>query len=98
MENHGRLVLDGFEHGEFHLRFLGYSLAAGFDPFKLVADDHHHSARVFDHDESALAATRNVYSSRMYAILEELARRRYPNGENEPQALPYFQSSSESGI
>ncbi|HEY1147198.1 MAG TPA: hypothetical protein VGF27_01415 [Pseudoduganella sp.] len=66
------LVLDGVEHGEFHQRFLDYSLQAGFDPFKLVhADDGHPQMPVFDHESLAAAAAGNPYSARMQQAIAD---------------------------
>jgi hypothetical protein len=67
------LALGGAEHTEFHLRFLEYSLAAGFDPFKLVFSDERHPAMpVFDHEGLAEVAAINEYSASMYAMLEQV--------------------------
>jgi hypothetical protein len=72
------LSLDGFQHGEFHLRFLEYSLEAGFDPFKLVqASSGQAMVAVFGHESLADAAKHNLWSASMQAILQNLARKRF---------------------
>lgn len=72
------LTLDGVEHGEFHERFLNDSLAAGFDPFKLV-NTGSSSAHlpVFNHAGLAEAADANAASKRMRAALMQLASDRF---------------------
>lgn len=67
------LALDGVPHGEFHLRFLGYSLEAGFDPFKLVqaGAGGQRLAPVFGHESLAEAAQHNPWSARMQARLRQ---------------------------
>ncbi|WP_296002016.1 hypothetical protein [Rugamonas sp.] len=65
------LSLDGMRHDEFHLRFLEYSLAAGFDPFKLVqASSGHGLMPVFGHESLAEAATGNPWSAKMLALVK----------------------------
>lgn len=72
------LAIDGMQHGEFHLRFLEYSLAAGFDPFKLaLAGSGQRVAPVFGHESLADAAQNNRWSARMRACLQDLARIRF---------------------
>jgi hypothetical protein len=72
------LSLDGMQHGEFHLRFLEYSLEAGFDPFKLVqVGSGQAMAPVFGHESLAYAAKHNLWSGRMQACLQDLARTRF---------------------
>jgi hypothetical protein len=75
------LAIDGMQHGEFHSRFLDYSLDAGFDPFKLV---HAGSGRgvvaVFGHEALAAAAPQNSWSAKMHARLQDLARTRFGPG------------------
>lgn len=72
------LTIDGMRHGEFHARFLEYSLEAGFDPFKLALSA---SGRglvpVFGHEALAESAGDNPWSARMLASLHSLARRRF---------------------
>jgi hypothetical protein len=72
------LALDAVEHREFHERFLGYLLQAGFDPFKLSFNGAGVEALpVIDHADLAQAATWNPVSERMRATLMELARARF---------------------
>jgi hypothetical protein len=76
------LTFDGYPHGEFHERFLGDLLAAGFDPFKTVRSASGASAMaVFGHDGLADAAHTNPASARMLAVLHEIARRRFTGAE-----------------
>lgn len=76
------LVFDGYPHGEFHERLLGYLLEAGFDPFKTVpAASGASYIAVFGHDGLAAAAHDNAHSARMLAILHEVARQRVPGME-----------------
>lgn len=71
------LCLDGMEHDEFHARFLDDSLAAGFDPFKLVRSSAGSAMTpVFSHDSLASAAARNPWSARMATRLQQVARER----------------------
>ncbi|HEY4316703.1 MAG TPA: hypothetical protein VGN04_03790 [Herbaspirillum sp.] len=75
------LALDGLEHGEFHEKFLAFSLLAGFDPFKIVhmgADAR--PATVINHDGLAECSECNEYSARMRTMLVEAARRRFGPG------------------
>lgn len=68
------LTFDGYPHGEFHERFLGYLLEAGFDPFKMVPSAS--GAKlipVFGHAGLAEAARDNAVSARMLASLQRLA-------------------------
>ncbi|NGZ85204.1 hypothetical protein [Duganella aceris] len=68
------LTFDGYPHGEFHERFLGYLLDAGFDPFKMVQDASGTKLiAVFGHTGLAEAALDNPYSARMQAALERIA-------------------------
>ena len=72
------LTFDGYPHGEFHERFLGYLLGAGFDPFKTVSAASGASAiAVFGHDGLADAARENPVSARMRATLHAIARQRF---------------------
>lgn len=72
------LALDGAQHSEFHERFLGYSLQADFDPFKLArAGSGTEEIPVIDHASLAEAALSNPSSSRMRASLMEVARVRF---------------------
>ena len=76
------LATDGIDHGEFHLRFLEYSLEAGFDPFKLVRRGSGDAvAPAFAHESLADAAERNPWSARMQARLREAARERFGSSE-----------------
>ena len=77
------LATDGMEHGEFHLRFLEYSLAAGFDPFKLVRRGSGDTlAPVFAHESLANVAEHNPWSARMQACLHNVARERFGMGDS----------------
>jgi len=72
------LATDGMDHGEFHLRFLEYSLEAGFDPFKLVRQGSGDAVKpVFAHESLAYAAQQNPWSARMLACLQNVARARF---------------------
>jgi hypothetical protein len=72
------LAVDGMQHGEFHARFLDYSLAAGFDPFKLArAGSGRGVVAVFGHEALAAAAAQNSWSANMRAQLQDLARTRF---------------------
>jgi hypothetical protein len=69
------LTFDGYPHGEFHERFLGYLLEAGFDPFKLVPSaDGEKLMPVFGHAGLAEAAQDNPVSARMQATLRRVER------------------------
>lgn len=69
------LAIDGARHGEYHERFLAYSLQAGFDPFKLArAGAGTAEIPVIDHASLADAAQYNPSSARMRASLMEVAR------------------------
>ena len=60
------LVFDGYPHGEFHERLLGYLLEAGFDPFHTVhASSGGGYVPVFSHDSLHDAARDNPTSARM---------------------------------
>ncbi|WP_148415760.1 hypothetical protein [Noviherbaspirillum massiliense] len=86
------LALDGVQHSEFHERFLGHALQAGFDPFRMVRSGSGSSdLPVIDHSDLAEAALSNPYSSRMRASLMELARSRFASlaQEVEKGALQY---------
>ena len=81
-EGNGRsfqiLCTDGMQHGEFHLRFLEYSIAAGFDPFKLVRTGSNETvAPVFSHESLELAAKDNPWSEQMRACLRNLSRSQF---------------------
>lgn len=72
------LAIDGMLHGEFHSRFLDYSLDAGFDPFKLVPSGSGRGmTAVFGHETLAAAARENRWSAKMHARLQALARSRF---------------------
>lgn len=72
------LALDGAQHGEFHERFLAYSLHAGFDPFKLArVGTGTPEIPVIDHASLAEEADSNPSSTRMRASLMEVARARF---------------------
>jgi len=99
------LALDGVPHGEFHERFLGYSVQAGFDPFKLARTGAGPAIPVIDHAGLAEAAQSNPSSARMRAALMELARARFTPLANEirggmqASAFPWYatvQASAES--
>ena len=78
------LAIDGMAHGEFHLRFLEYSVAAGFDPFKIVSKGVGTAVGpVFPHEAVAYAAEPNPWAAKMQASLQALARRRFGRGEGE---------------
>lgn len=81
------LALDGVIHGEFHERFLAFSLEAGFDPFKLVrAGSGGTELPVLDHSDLADASLSNPSSARMRTTLMELARARFTPLAQEIQA------------
>jgi hypothetical protein len=72
------LALDGVLHSEFHERFLGYALEAGFDPFKVekgASDDAWFP--VIDHQTLEAAARSNPVSARMHERLKEIAKLRF---------------------
>jgi hypothetical protein len=72
------LALDGARHSEFHLRFLEYSLQAGFDPFKLSrAGTGMPEVPVIDHASLAEEALSNPSSVRMRAMLMDVARTKF---------------------
>ncbi|MGH8809127.1 MAG: hypothetical protein ACREX0_14740, partial [Noviherbaspirillum sp.] len=72
------LALDGVQHGEFHERFLAYSLDAGFDPFKLAKTGLGNAViPVLGHSDLADAAATNPSSARMRASLMEIAQARF---------------------
>jgi hypothetical protein len=72
------LAFDGYAHAQFHERFLGELLDAGFDPFKTVpAPSGISYIPVFGHDGLASAAKDNVFSARMLAALHAAARRQF---------------------
>ncbi|MGO4380968.1 hypothetical protein [Pseudoduganella sp. RAF53_2] len=72
------LVFDGYAHGEFHERLLGYLIAAGFDPFKTVRTAPEASyVAVFGHDGLAMASIENPVSARMRDSLYAIARERF---------------------
>ncbi len=67
------LAFDGYPHGEFHERFLGYLLEAGFDPFRMVASAGGEKLiPVFGHAGLAEAAQDNPVSARMQAALRRV--------------------------
>ena len=72
------LALDGVEHSEFHERFLGHLLAAGFDPFRLTRPGSGAGpVPVIDHYGLAHAASTNPSSARMRETLMQMARDRF---------------------
>ncbi len=72
------LALDGMEHAEFHEKFLTYSLAAGFDPFKLVFTGNGNTlTTVINHRGLAENAQYNPTSARMRELLRQKARERF---------------------
>lgn len=72
------LALDGVQHSEFHARFLGSLLNAGFDPFMLVsAGSGRNAVPVIDHADLAQAAGWNPSSAQMRSSLMTLARTRF---------------------
>jgi hypothetical protein len=76
------LAFDGYPQGEFHERFLGYLLDAGFDPFKTVqAADGVNYVAVFNHEGLADAATNNPAAARMSERLRGLARQRLASAD-----------------
>jgi hypothetical protein len=84
------LAIDGAQHGEFHERFLAYSLQAGFDPFRLArAGTGTAEIPVIDHASLAEEAESNPSSARMRAVLMEQARARFaPLAEEIRQGRP----------
>jgi hypothetical protein len=81
------LAIDGMQHGEFHERFLAYSVKAGFDPFKLVRPGAGVAAiPVIDHASLAEAAMSIPSSARMRAFLMELAQARFAPLVNDIEA------------
>jgi hypothetical protein len=75
------LGIDAMQHGEFHSRFLDYSLDAGFDPFKLVrANSGRGVVGVFGHEALAAAAPQNAWSAKMRTRLQKVARTRFDLG------------------
>lgn len=71
------LAFDGYPYAEFHERFLGYLLDAGFDPFKTVPmQNNANYVAVFGHEGLAAAAQDNPVAARMLARLQGLARGR----------------------
>lgn len=80
------LALDGVEHGEFHERFLAYSVESEFDPFKLSrAGNAAAEIPVVDHADLMESASYNPSSARMRASLMELARARFESIAKEAQ-------------
>src|SRR5476649_762268 len=72
------LAIDGMHHGEFHARFLDYSLDAGFDPYKLVpAASGRGVVAVFGHESLAQSAQDNPWSAKMLENIQRVARRRF---------------------
>jgi hypothetical protein len=72
------LALDGMQHNEFHERFLGYSLDAGFDPFKVGKGASADAwFPVIDHQTLEEAARGNPFSTRMHERLKEIASLRF---------------------
>ncbi len=75
------LALDGMQHAEFHEKFLTYSLAAGFDPFKVVFTGNGNTlTAVMNHRGLAENAQCNPTSSRMRELLQQKARERFIAG------------------
>lgn len=67
------LAFDGYPQDEFHERFLGYLLDAGFDPFKTVAaSDGEHRIAVFNHEGLEEAAQHNPAAARMMQRMREM--------------------------
>jgi hypothetical protein len=83
------LAFDGYPHDEFHERFLGYLLDAGFDPFKTVRTaDGGNYAVVFNHEGLAEAAKQTPTAARMMQRMQEMARERLANAdENERRRI-----------
>jgi hypothetical protein len=72
------LSFDGYPHGAFHERLLGYLLEAGFDPFMTVQTASGASfVPVFGHEGLSLASKTNAVSARMRETLQAIARRRF---------------------
>src|SRR5471030_1859255 len=72
------LAIDGMHHGEFHARFLDYSLEAGFDHYQLVpAASGRGVVAVFGHESLAQSAQDNPCSARMLETIQRVARRRF---------------------
>ncbi|GGC57950.1 hypothetical protein [Undibacterium terreum] len=72
------LALDGMDHNEFHENFLRYSLAAGFDPFKVVHTGNGNTlTTVLNHRNLAENAQHNATSARMQILLQDKARERF---------------------
>lgn len=93
------LALDGVVHSEFHERFLAFSLAAGFDPFKVVHPGSGSAmVPVIDHSGLAESAEVNASSARMRKTLLEMARERFASLADAPRAdmLPVVEACAES--
>jgi hypothetical protein len=75
------LAFDGYPYAEFHERFLGYLLDAGFDPFATVQAAGTNWVPVFGHDGLAAAALDNPVAARMLARLQGLAHARLANAD-----------------
>ncbi|MFZ6645247.1 hypothetical protein ACO0LO_06000 [Undibacterium sp. TJN25] len=72
------LALDGMQHAEFHEKFLAYSLAAGFDPFKVVFTGNGlNLTTVINHRGLAESAQSNPASASMQEMLRQKARQRF---------------------
>jgi hypothetical protein len=72
------LALDGMRHNEFHERFLGYLLQAGFNPFHLSsAGSGATEIPVIDHASLAESSESNPFSARMRSTLMDLARKHF---------------------
>jgi hypothetical protein len=76
------LVFDGYPYAEFHERFLGYLLDAGFDPFATMpmAGDTKW-VPVFSHDVLAAAARGNPVAARMLVRLQGIVRARLADAD-----------------
>jgi hypothetical protein len=68
------LAFDGYPLGEFHERFLGYLLDAGFDPFKtLNSANGAHASPAFNHEDLEQAAQQNPAAARMLERMRGMA-------------------------
>jgi hypothetical protein len=76
------LAFDGYPYAEFHERFLGYLLNAGFDPFATVRmAGNANWVPVFGHDGLAAAARDNPVAARMLARLQGIALTRLADAD-----------------
>lgn len=72
------LAIDGIPHTEFHYRFLSYSVAGGFDPFKMTFPGAVRTrVPVIDHEDLASASLVNPWSGKMRELLFDIARERF---------------------